>query len=81
CQLRLCYDFVATGGVGCNKGVVAIGGRWDSEWFLAGLSLSCSLIPPVACGLSLSCSPAMSWNYLGRWRWLRWLQGQQDRCS
>ncbi|RWV95115.1 hypothetical protein BHE74_00015883 [Ensete ventricosum] len=30
CRLRLRYDFVATGGVGCSKGATAIGGRRDS---------------------------------------------------
>ncbi|RRT80190.1 hypothetical protein B296_00014462 [Ensete ventricosum] len=31
CWLRLRCDFVAAGGVGCNKGATAIGGRWGSR--------------------------------------------------
>ncbi|RZS02153.1 hypothetical protein BHM03_00032136 [Ensete ventricosum] len=30
-RLQLRYDFVATGGIGCSKGVTAIGGRWGSD--------------------------------------------------
>ncbi|RRT51252.1 hypothetical protein B296_00024767 [Ensete ventricosum] len=29
--LRLRYDFVAVGGIGCSKGVAAIGGRRGSD--------------------------------------------------